>query len=57
VEPAAVEPAPAPAASADALEQALAQIRQIFTTGAPVADERRADLDALLGRIFGPPRG
>jgi hypothetical protein len=55
--PAAVAPPAEPRGSAaDALEDALAQIRQIFTTEAPVAEDHKAELDALLAKIFGPPR-
>lgn len=52
-----VEPAPAPEQRAEALEEALAQIRQILARDAPVAEDRRAEFDELLGRVLGPPRG
>jgi hypothetical protein len=56
--PAAVEPLAEPKGSpADVLDEALAQIRQIFATEAPVAEDHKAELDALLAKAFGPPRG
>jgi hypothetical protein len=39
--------------SADALEEAMKQIRQTLAPGAPVAAEQEAELKELLGRIFG----
>lgn len=55
--PAAAAPAPQTSDGGDATEEVLAQIRQIFATGAPVAEDHRAELDALLRRAFGPSRG
>jgi hypothetical protein len=55
---ASVVPSAAPNGSAaDPVEDALAQIRQIFAIEAPIAEDRQAELDALLAKVFGPPRG
>lgn len=41
---------------ADALQKVMEQIRQILEPGAPAAAEQAAELDELLGRIFGSRR-
>jgi hypothetical protein len=55
--PVAEQPAqPASAPAADDADEVLVQIRRIVATDAPVADDQKADLDALLGRVFGSAR-